>query len=132
YVKQVEQATIQRITDILEPIVGRSNVRVQVTADMDFTRNESVAESFKPNQDPKVATLRSQQTSQQQTNGSASTGGVPGALTNQPPAAGVAQIDGRPAAASVTTSTAPSSTRKDETVAFEVDQKIENTRAQEG
>jgi len=132
YVKQVEQATIQRITDILEPIVGRSNVRVQVTADIDFTRNESVAESFKPNQDPKVATLRSQQTSQQQTTGSASTGGVPGALTNQPPAAGVAQVDGKPAATTVSSSNAPSSTRKDETVAYEVDKKIEHTRAQVG
>ena len=133
YVKQVEQATIQRITDILEPIVGRNNVRVQVTADIDFTRNESVAESFKPNQDPKVATLRTQQTSQSQTTGSAATGGVPGALTNQPPAAGVAQIDGKTAGAQVASNTsAPSSTRKDETVAFEVDKKIEHTRAQVG
>lgn len=133
YVKQVEQSTIQRITDILEPIVGRNNVRVQVTADVDFTRNESVAESFKPNQDPKNATLRTSQTSQQQTTGSASTGGVPGALTNQPPAAGVAQIDGKaPGAQVATTSTAPSSTRKDETVAYEVDKKIEHTRAQVG
>jgi len=130
YVKQVEQSTIQRITDILEPIVGRNNVRVQVTADVDFTRNESVAESFKPNQDPKNATLRTSQTSQQQTTGSASTGGVPGA---QPPAAGVAQIDGKaPGAQVATTSTAPSSTRKDETVAYEVDKKIEHTRAQVG
>jgi len=133
-VKQVEQATMARITDILEPIVGRSNVRVAVTADVDFTRNESVAESFKPNQDPKVAALRTQQTSQSQTTGSAATGGVPGALTNQPPAPGVAQIDGKAAqGAQVTTnSTAPSSTRKDETVAYEVDKKIEHTRAQIG
>ena len=133
YVKQVEQATIQRITDILEPIVGRSNVRVQVTADIDFTRNESVAESFKPNQDPKSATLRTSQTSQQQQSGSAATGGVPGALTNQPPAAGVAVIDGKQPGAQVASSTsAPSSTRKDETLAYEVDKKIEHTRAQVG
>jgi flagellar M-ring protein FliF len=133
YVKQVEQATIQRITDILEPIVGRNNVRVQVTADVDFTRNESVAESFKPNQDPKSATLRSSQLSEQQSSGSASTGGVPGALTNQPPAAGVAQIDAKaPAAQAASNSTGPSSTRKDETLAYEVDKKIEHTRAQVG
>jgi flagellar M-ring protein FliF len=131
YVKQVEQATIQRITDILEPIVGRSNVRVQVTADIDFTRSESMAESFKPNQDPKVAALRTQQSSQSQTTGSAATGGVPGALTNQPPAAGVAQIDGKPVPAQAPSS-APSSTRKDETIAYEVDKKIEHTRGQIG
>jgi flagellar M-ring protein FliF len=133
YVKQVEQATIQRITDILEPMVGRANVRAAVTADIDFTRNESVAESFKPNQDPKNAALRTQQSSQSQTTGSASTGGVPGALTNQPPAAGVAQIDGKSSAqVSASNSSAPSSTRKDETTAYEVDKKIEHTRAQVG
>jgi flagellar M-ring protein FliF len=132
YVKQVEQATIQRITDILEPIVGRSNVRVQVTADIDFTRNESVAESYKPNQDPKSATLRTQQTSESQTTGGASSGGVPGALTNQPPAAGVAQVDGKPTPATVAGGSGPTSTRKDETVAYEVDKKIEHTRAQVG
>lgn len=133
YVKQVEQATIQRITDILEPIVGRSNVRVQVTADIDFTRSESMAESFKPNQDPKVAALRTQQSSQTQTTGSAATGGVPGALTNQPPAAGVAQVDGKPGAAQQPQpASAPSSSRKDETIAYEVDKKIEHTRGQIG
>jgi flagellar M-ring protein FliF len=135
YVKQVEQSTIQRITDILEPIVGRSNVRVAVTADIDFTRNESVAESFKPNQDPKVAALRTSQTSQSQSTGSAATGGVPGALTNQPPAAGTTQIDGKPATGGtsvVSNASGPSSTRKDETVAYEVDKKIEHTRAQIG
>jgi len=135
YVKQVEQATIQRITDILEPIVGRSNVRVQVTADVDFTRSESMAESFKPNQDPKAAALRTQQSSQTQTTGSAATGGVPGALTNQPPAAGVAQVDGKPVpgtAQAQATTAPPSSSRKDETVAYEVDKKIEHTRGQIG
>jgi len=136
YVKQVEQATIQRITDILEPIVGRSNVRVQVTADVDFTRSESMAESFKPNQDPKVAALRTQQSSQTQTTGSAATGGVPGALTNQPPAAGVAQVDGKPSSSAAqqaqATPAPPSSSRKDETIAYEVDKKIEHTRGQIG
>jgi flagellar M-ring protein FliF len=132
YVKQVEQATIQRITDILEPIVGRSNVRVQVTADIDFTRNESVAESYKPNQDPKNATLRTQQVSESQTTGGGAPGGVPGALTNQPPAAGVAQVDGKPTPATVAGTSGPTSTRKDETTAYEVDKKIEHTRAQVG
>ncbi|HEX4884953.1 MAG TPA: flagellar basal-body MS-ring/collar protein FliF, partial [Casimicrobiaceae bacterium] len=42
YVRQIEQATIARIVDILEPVVGRGNVRVQVTADVDFSRTEQV------------------------------------------------------------------------------------------
>jgi flagellar M-ring protein FliF len=36
YVQQVEQLYIRRIMDLLEPIVGRENVRAQVTADVDF------------------------------------------------------------------------------------------------
>ena len=62
--KQSEQATIQRVlVDILEPMVGRNNVRVQVTADVDFSRTEAVAETFRPNGDAKAAALRTQQTS---------------------------------------------------------------------
>ena len=46
YVQQIEQATIQRIVDILEPVVGRGNARVQVSAEVDFSRIEAVAETF--------------------------------------------------------------------------------------
>jgi flagellar M-ring protein FliF len=133
YVKQVEQATIQRITDILEPIVGRDNIRAQVTADIDFTRVESMAESFKPNQDAKSATLRTQQSSQSQTTGTGAAQGVPGALSNQPPANGVAVIDGRaPAGVQGATSPPPVSTQKEESVAYEVDKKIEHLRTGTG
>ena len=132
YVKQVEQATIQRITDILEPIVGRSNARVQVTADVDFSRVEAVAETFRPNQDPKAAALRSQQSSQSSTSGAAGAQGVPGALSNQPPGGGTANLDKANANATANPSGAPTSTRKDETVAYEVDKKIEHTRAPVG
>ena len=61
YVQQIEQSTIRRISDILEPIVGPGNARVQVTADVDFSRIESMAETFKPNQDAAVAAIRNQQ-----------------------------------------------------------------------
>lgn len=50
YVQQVEQAYSRRIMDILEPVVGRGNVRAQVTADVDFSQSESTSESHKPNQ----------------------------------------------------------------------------------
>jgi flagellar M-ring protein FliF len=135
YVKQVEQATIQRIVDILEPIVGRSNARVQVTADVDFTRVEAVAETFRPNQDPKVAALRTQQSSQATTSGSGAQGaqGVPGALSNQPPGGGSAALDGRAspagsAAAAAAAASGPTSMRRDESASYEVDKKIEHTR----
>lgn len=141
YVKQLEQATIQRVVDILEPMVGRNNVRVQVTADVDFSRTEAVAETFRPNADPKVAALRTQQTSQSTTASGTGAQGVPGALSNQPPAAGTVSLDGKtqtPGATAVagTTATAsnggPTSSRKDESIAYEVDKKIEHMRANVG
>ncbi len=131
YVKAIEQATIQRIVDILEPIVGPNNARVQVTADVDFTRVEAVAEMFKPNGDPKIAAVRAQQSSQSTTANGSGTGaqGVPGALSNQPPPAGVAQLDARSAAASSAgTSTTPTSSRKDESASYEVDKTIQHTK----
>ncbi|MFN3567116.1 MAG: flagellar basal-body MS-ring/collar protein FliF, partial [Burkholderiaceae bacterium] len=62
YVAHIEAATIKRIEDILEPIVGRGNVRAQVTADVDFSQVEQMAETYKPNQAADAATVRSQST----------------------------------------------------------------------
>ncbi len=127
YVKQIEQATIQRITDIIEPIVGPNNVRVQVTADVDFNRVEAVAESYKPNQDAKVASLRSSHVNETSSTGAAGAQGIPGALSNQPPAAGVAPIDGRAPAASTTAPAVPTSSHKDAVTNYEVDKTIQHT-----
>lgn len=135
YVKQLENATIQRIADILEPILGRGNARVQVTADVDFSRIEAVAETFRPNQDPKAAALRAQQSTQSTTSGAAAAPaqGVPGALSNQPPAGGTLVTDaGKNAAANGATPAPPVSTRKDENVTYEVDKTIQHTRGPVG
>jgi flagellar M-ring protein FliF len=114
--------------------VGRGNARVQVTADIDFTRTEQVAETFKPNAEPRNATRRQQQLSESSTAGAAGAEGIPGALSNQPPPTPTAPIDPRkPAVASSTTaSSGPVSSRKDESVAFEVDKTIQHTKAATG
>ena len=125
YVKQIEQATNQRIVGIIEPIVGHNNVRVQVTADVDFNRVEAVAESYKPNEDAKAAALRSSHTSESASTGSAGAQGIPGALSNQPPAGGVAPIDGR--APATAAPVVPTNTRKDATQSYEVDKTIQHT-----
>lgn len=95
YVRQVEQQYSQRILDILEPIVGRQNVKAQVTAELDFSQTESTTESHKPNQTADSSAIRSQQlveSSNAASNGPPS--GVPGATTNQPPGAASAPING--------------------------------------
>ena len=95
YVRQVEQQYNQRILDILEPIVGRSNVKAQVTAELDFSQTESTTESHKPNQAADSSAIRSQQLVES-TNAASNSppSGVPGATTNQPPGATSAPING--------------------------------------
>ena len=51
YVAQVESGFGMRIFELLEPIVGRDNLRATVTADIDFTQTEATSEQFKPNQE---------------------------------------------------------------------------------
>jgi flagellar M-ring protein FliF len=94
YVNQMESGYTKRIQELLEPVVGRENLRASVTADIDFSQSEATSEQFKPNQDPKDATIRSQQ--QTDTGGSAGNvpSGVPGASSNQPPVGATAPING--------------------------------------
>jgi len=97
YVQQIEQIYSRRILDILEPIVGKQNVKAQVTAELDFSQTESTTESHKPNQTPEAGAVRSQQLVE--SNNGATAGppaGVPGATTNQPPAQPAAPINGQP------------------------------------
>src|SRR3990167_8255500 len=97
YVQQIEQLYSRRILDILEPLVGKQNVKAQVTAELDFSQTESTTESHKPNQTPDSSAVRSQQLVES-TNGAQAgpPSGVPGATTNQPPAQPAAPINGQP------------------------------------
>jgi len=81
YAKKVEQSYIQRIENILIPVVGGDAIRAQVTVDLDFTFNEQTQESFNP--DNPVA--RSVNTTEESSTGDLA-GGAPGALSNSPPA----------------------------------------------
>ncbi|WP_460890843.1 flagellar basal-body MS-ring/collar protein FliF, partial [Ramlibacter alkalitolerans] len=98
YVRQAERDLSQRIVGILEPIVGAGNVRAQVTADMDFTQSESTAELYAPNQGSAPAAVRSQHLSEAPSAAGVAGGGVPGALSNQPPATPTSPVNGAPQA----------------------------------
>jgi flagellar M-ring protein FliF len=87
YVQQIEQLYSKRIIDILEPVVGRDNVKAQVTAEMDFSQTESTSEQHKPNQSPDSAAVRSQQVVESGGGSAHPPTGVPGATSNQPAAA---------------------------------------------
>ncbi len=128
YVQDIEQGHIKRILDILEPIAGRGNVRAQVTADVDFSQVESTAEQFRPNQGNEPATGRSSNASESTSSGgTGAAGGVPGALSNQPPGS----TAGTTAAAS-TGATPSTSSRKESVTNYEVDKTVRHTRQQVG
>lgn len=98
YTSEVEADYQQRIQTILATIVGRNNVKAQVTAQIDFTQHEQTAEQYQPNSSPDKMAIRSRQTSDAEQGSKNGVGGVPGALSNQPPVPATAPITQPPVA----------------------------------
>ncbi|MBC7513002.1 MAG: flagellar M-ring protein FliF [Herminiimonas sp.] len=94
YVQDLQQSIVKRIESIISPLVGPNNVRAEATADIDFSRSEQAAEVYKPNQAPNTGAIRSMQTNETGAGAAANASGVPGALSNQPPAPATAPITG--------------------------------------
>jgi len=80
YKRKLEEYYVQRIERILIPVIGFEGVRAEVETDVDFTSTEKTQESFNPD----LPALRSEHVTNEESRGS-DMGGVPGALTNQPP-----------------------------------------------
>ena len=145
-IHRLEDDYAQRIEALLAPLVGPGRVRAQVVAQMDMAVTEEAHEQYKP--DSQI--IRSEQTSESVTKDAHGTQGVPGALTNQPPAAGVAQppppntppkpAAGTPAAAAAaataaaTTAATPTSesTSKQATKNYEIDRTVAYTKQPAG
>ena len=88
YTRKLEQSYSDRIVNLLEPLVGFGKVRAQVAARLDFTTEESASEAF----DPTAQVIRSEQIAENDALGSSvGAEGVPGMLSNRPPAAGTAE-----------------------------------------
>lgn len=135
YVQQIEQQYTRRIMEILEPIMGRNNVRAQVTADVDFSQTESTSEQFRPNQTPEASAIRSQHVTEAGANSAAtSAASGAGAVANQPPGPSSAPINGaNPAPTVGGQQTNESGTQKREsTTNYEVDKTVRVTRAGRG
>ena len=123
YVQQLQLSVIKQIESILTPIVGENNVRAEATADVDFSQVEQAAETYKPNSPPELSSIRSQQTSETNGAASANPGGVPGALSNQPPGVATAPLTAAaPTGAPAAGPTGP--THKDATTNYEVDKTV--------
>lgn len=135
YVREMEGYYAQRVEAIVAPIVGQGNVKAEIRADLDFSENELTSESFKPNPTPDTQAVRSQQTLQETGGGANQAGGIPGALTNQPPGPATAPLNapaGANAGPNVTTNAAGqaggSGSRRDSVTNYELDKTIRHIR----
>ncbi|CAN7638989.1 flagellar M-ring protein FliF [Acidovorax sp. Leaf76] len=135
HVQQLEQQYTRRIMDILEPVVGRNNVKAQVTAEVDFTQTESTSEQFRPNQTPDSTAIRSQQVLESKGSANKTATGVPGAVSNQPPAPTTAPVNGAnpaPTAGNSQQGTEEQTSKRESTTNFEVDKTVRVTRGSTG
>ena len=118
YIATVQDSIVKRIESILTPMMGAGNVRAEASAEVDFSRTEQAAETYKPNNTPDDASIRSQH-SNESTNGVAANdevkaSGVPGAASNQP---------GQKVETS-TTDEKVAPTQKDKTINYELDKTV--------
>lgn len=104
YVRRVEDGYVGRIENLLVPMLGAGSVRTTVTAQLDFTQREQTQELYDPE-----TVVRSEQTSEDRTTGGGLLGGIPGALSNQPPAPAALAVPPPAAAAAAGTNPAQNS-----------------------
>ena len=117
YVQRLETSYIERIIGILTPVLGPNRVRATVTAAIDFTRHEETREQF----DPANSAVRSEQIMRDQSDsGALIAGGIPGALSNQPPT----EVAAATAGGDTTQSSGPTSSSSQSTRNYEVDRTL--------
>jgi flagellar M-ring protein FliF len=147
---RLEESYSNRIQEMLTPLVGPGRVRAQVVAQVDMTTTESTREQY----NPQSQVVRSESTAEEAgRNGAGQAGGVPGALTNQPPQPGVALAPGQQPAVAQSGATAnaaaakpgaapnntdstvvngPDSTSRQSTRNYEIDRTMAYTKAPAG
>jgi flagellar M-ring protein FliF len=124
YTRKVEGNLSQRVQRILEPVLGTDNFQAEVSADVDFTIVEQTEELYNPD----LIALRSEQTLDQESTSKAD-GGIPGALSNQPPGeTTVPEVAGEGAAVA----DQPVDRRSEATRNYEVDRTLSHTQHQVG
>ncbi|SEQ66109.1 flagellar M-ring protein FliF [Rosenbergiella nectarea] len=136
YTERVEKTVQQRIEQLLRPMLGQHNVRAQVTAEINFDRQEQTDERYQPNSDAAKQAIRSAQRSQSEVN-SQQAEGVPGALSNQPTPPAQANIEGDKKTASQTDTASgikktPLQMNNESTVNYELDKTTRHTQLSTG
>lgn len=123
YTRKLEDNFVDRIINLLQPIVGQGNVNAQVAAQLDFSAVESTREAF----DPERSVIRSEQISEEENRSLSQALGIPGALSNQPPAAGEIGVATADEAGAVPGADIPTNQNRSATRNYEVDRIISHT-----
>jgi len=129
YTSELEQRTASRVLSILTPVLGAGNVHTEVSAVVDFNQREQTSETYRPNQKPELAAVRSEQSNNSVQRGVTPAMGVPGALANEPPPAPTAPItEPEGTEEQDNQDRGPSSTNASATINYEVDRTISHTK----
>ncbi|WP_185826833.1 flagellar basal-body MS-ring/collar protein FliF [Shewanella canadensis] len=126
-VQQKESEYRNKVESILMPILGPENFTSQVDVSMDFTSVEQTAKRYNPD----LPALRSEMTVENNSNG-ATTGGIPGALSNQPPMEANIPQEALNNQAGAESNSSSGSSHREATRNFELDTTISHTRQQIG
>ncbi|HEX7013762.1 MAG TPA: flagellar basal-body MS-ring/collar protein FliF [Steroidobacteraceae bacterium] len=135
--REMEERYAARVEELLAPLVGSGRVRAQVVAEVELSTTEEARELYSP--DSQV--VRSEQTMEEMSRTGGGAQGVPGALSNQPPAPGVALPPGASAtaqpqsgesAAAVASTPVPENVSKQATRNYEIDRTIAYTHQPAG
>ncbi|ARW81303.1 flagellar basal-body MS-ring/collar protein FliF [Aeromonas salmonicida] len=115
----------QKIDVILIPVLGADNYTAEVDLSLDFSQQEQTRKTYNPD----LPAVRSEMTLEENS-ASGSNGGVPGALTNQPPAA--SNIPEEAAGGDGGAASSSGRSRKEATRNFELDTTVSHIRRQMG
>ncbi len=135
YIEEMQRSIALRVESIITPLVGLKNVHAQASVEIDFASQEQAEEIYKPNKNPDVAVVRSQQINESAPAAGANASGIPGAITNQPGQNATAPLNTDPNAtvggvAPNAAGASPSS--KNTTVNYEVDKTVRYTQKSTG
>ena len=128
YTRTLEDNYSHRIEELLTPLVGDGRVRAGVTADLDFTMTEQSSENY----DPQKQVVRSEQTANDQRMAGDLAMGIPGALSNQPPATSPVPAAPKQQPAAAATPPQPVATTNRATRNYEIDRTVSHVRQATG
>ncbi|MFN2359499.1 MAG: flagellar basal-body MS-ring/collar protein FliF [Marinobacter sp.] len=127
YTSRVEDRLTRRVASLVRPVVGDGRFRAEVTADLDFSSVEKAEELFNPEQQ---AVRSERQMSERRSGGG--TGGIPGALANQPPGQATVPEEADGGEEGEAPAAPPANLREESTRNYEMDRTVSYVRQELG